>query len=296
MEGKDAVSGGGIRWEIVPAERRRLPFSLFFIIISLLMLKIFLVVADNLSVGDKMGEYLAADFTACSRPEEAELILVCGGDGTMLAAVRKYSRLGIPFFGVNYGHLGFLMNRAETGTLDELARGRTEAIAVRLLEARTFGAAGQPLDIRHSFADFYFERSSPQTAKIRIAIDGKIRFDSLVCDGAIVCNSVGSTAYNASAGGMILPIDVEGMVLTGISPAIFHHWRTAQLSAGSEITLEALAADRRPVRFLSDGIEVPGVARAAIRLSDRKVSMLFVASHNFREKVLGVQFHDYARE
>ncbi len=254
------------------------------------MKRIFLVKREGLDIPKKILNHLQERFTICHQPDKAEIILVLGGDGTMLKVERQYRKFGLPFCGLNYGHAGFLMNEPTISVLKEIAKGEFEVIKVKLLQAKPFDAGGRPEQTEYAFNEFYMERAGIQTAKIRITVNQKIRFDSLICDGVIVCGSAGSTAYNAASGGMILPIGTNSLVVTGICPAIFHHWRTAQLSSESVVVLEAIEYDKRPVRFLADGILIPNVAKAEIKYSHEEVKIVFVKSQNFQEKVLAVQF------
>jgi NAD+ kinase len=240
---------------------------------------------------DPIVRFIRKRFTVIDDPFGCEMVLVLGGDGSMLKAIRTYQECGTIFTGLNYGHIGFLMNTACIETLQEILQNQLSVISVNILQADLYDARGKILGKEYAFNDFYFERSTQHTAKIRIWVNGKIRFDPLMGDGVIICTSAGSTAYNASAGGVIMPIGTNSMVLTGISPAVFHYWRTALLAAGSRVTLEPVETDKRPVRFLGDGLVKPGVARAEISYSDRIVRIAFARSGDFREKVLNLQFN-----
>jgi len=209
----------------------------------------------------------------------------------MLKAIRIFQEYQIPFSGLNYGHIGFLMNRPDVENLEEILRNEAAVISVNILQAGLYGKTGEYIGKEYAFNDFYFERSTHQTVNIRISVNGKIRFDPLIGDGVIVCTSAGSTAYNASAGGVIMPIGTNSMVLTGICPAVFHYWRTSLLAAESNVILEPIETDKRPVRFVADGLVRTGVAKAKISYSERYVKIAFVGSQDFREKVLNLQFN-----
>jgi NAD+ kinase len=257
------------------------------------MKKVFLVTRSGLAEADLFRVSAPYGLELVPRPELAEGILVMGGDGTMLKAIRAHRTLGVPFLGLNFGHIGFLMNEARPEVLGEIVAGAVELVPVRLLQADLQNPQGQHLGRELAFNDCYFERTSTQTVRMRISVNGKVRFESLTCDGVLVSTAAGSTAYNASAGGMILPIQTNALVLTGICPALFHRWRSSQLAADARITLEPLDTAGRPVRFLVDGIEIAGVTKADIGYSECVVRIGFAASQNFYEKVLRLQFNSH---
>jgi NAD+ kinase len=254
------------------------------------MKKFFLIRQSGISSDNMIIAHLHKHGVIVDNPARADCIIVLGGDGAMLKAIRTYRELDLVFAGFNYGHIGFLMNMVSIETLQEILNHQIEVINVNMLKASLYDSDGLPMGMEYSFNDFYFERATTQAAKFRITVNGKERFDSLTSDGAIVCTSAGSTAYNASAGGIILPIGTNSMVLTGVCPAVFQHWRTSQLSADSVVILEPLDTKLRPVRFLADGIEKEHVGKAVISYSDKIVRVAFSRSQNFREKVLELQF------
>lgn len=255
----------------------------------------YLVMQDELPKKNAVIATLKNRMTVVDDPCVAEGIVVLGGDGTMFRAIRAHKGCGVPFYGLNFGHLGFLMNEARLTVLKELYAGSVEFVSVRLLAGDLYDRTGKLVAQELVFNDFYFERASPQTANIRVAVDGVTLLDPLVADGVIVCTSSGSTAYNASADGVILPIGTNSMVLTGICPMLFHHWRTAQLSEGAVVTLEALDTEKRPVRFIADGLEVPEAVKALIRYSDSSVRLGFAKSYNYKQKVLDLQFNQFGK-
>lgn len=222
-------------------------------------------------------------------PKLATDILVVSGDGGMLSAVQSYHLLKLPFCGINVGHVGFLMNECTESVVEEIMRNDTVSVSVRMLEAVVTRSGGEAIKI-YAFNDLFFERASSQAANIKVSVDDKVYFDSLICDGVLVCNQVGSTAYNASAGGVIVPIETEAMVLTGICPAIFHHWRSSLLASTSKVVLEPLNTEKRPVRFSYDGKIIEDAIKASISYSEETVELKFAESQRFREKSLRLQF------
>jgi len=222
--------------------------------------------------------------------KKAESILVLGGDGTLLQTVRRFRKFGKPFFGLNFGHVGFLMNEPIEKAIRELAIGETSLITVNLLEAMICDQRGRSLGREEAFNEFYFERAGTQMAHLEVRVNRKARFLPLFADGIVVCTPAGSTAYNAAAGGQVLPVENKAIVLTGICPAVFHHWRSSILPADSVIEIAAVEPKKRPVRLMADGIKIPGAARIVVRSSDSIVRLGFVRSQDFREKVLRLQF------
>jgi NAD+ kinase len=222
--------------------------------------------------------------------KHADLILVLGGDGTMLKAIRQHGVKGIPFCGLNFGHKGFLLNEYKRGVLTQIIKDNLEYITAPLLQAKLFNRHGQELGFVYAFNDIYLERSTTNTAKLHITVGQIIRFDPLIADGIIVSSAAGSTSYNASAGGKVVPIGTNSLILTGICPAIFHQWKNCILAADSVITITATELDKRQVRLVADGEEVKTAVKAVISYSDQKVKIAFVTTQNFRSKVLKLQF------
>ena len=254
-----------------------------------LLKKVFIVNPENVPA-DEVIRRIYERTKVVIDPTKAKLIIVAGGDGAMLKAIRAYRDLELTFTGFNYGHIGFLMNKASLKAVDEILQDQMEVILVNMLQAEFFDTVGNYLGCECAFNDFYFERTTTQAAKFRITVNGKVRFDPLIGDGILVCTSAGSSAYNASAGGIILPIGTNSMVLTAICPAVFQHWRTTQLPADAEVTLEPLDVERRPVHFVADGIVKEKVGKAKIKYSEKVVKVAFARSQDFREKVLQLQF------
>ncbi|MCX6744873.1 MAG: NAD(+)/NADH kinase [Candidatus Parcubacteria bacterium] len=223
---------------------------------------------------------------------KAAKILVLGGDGTMLKAIRQYGVNEIPFCGLNFGHIGFLMNEYIFNTIKQITDNKLNYISVPLLEAKLFDRHDKRIGLTYAFNDIYLERSSTNTAKISISVGKEVYFDPLISDGVIVASAAGSTGYTASAGGVIVPIETNSLIVTGICPALFHRWKSSQLAPDSRVILAAKELDKRPVRMVADGDEIPNAVKAEIYYSDKKVCLAFLASQDFRRKVLDLQFHN----
>lgn len=255
------------------------------------MKKIFLVTKEGFFAPDLIWKFLRR-FLIVDDQQAADMIFVLGGDGTMLSAIRAYWKLGKPFLGINFGHVGFLMNDNTPKILAEITEDKFDVVENQMLCARVF----QPGGSWNEFAanDFYFRiGTNGMMAKIKVTINKNLRFDPLACDGVIVSTAAGSTAYNASAGGTILPIGTPNIVLTGISPAIYHRFRTIQLAGNTEIILEPQETDKRPTYFFADGQKVNGITRAKITLSPEIVRLLYAKSEDYHQKVQDIQFPDW---
>jgi NAD+ kinase len=246
---------------------------------------------DNYNDVWRIENYFPKYATKVEKPAQADLILVVGGDGTMLKAIRTLRKFNKPFCGLNFGHLGFLLNEPghATVTLSDICEDKVEIIKVRLLEI-TQNYSNAKSKTFYAFNDLVIERTKPQTAKIKIMIDAKTYFDPLTCDGVIVSSAAGSTSYNGSAGGIVVPINTNSIVLTGICPAVFEKWNSSLLPEDSFIQLEPVEREKRPVRFIADGQRLPNCQDLTVQLSDKTVSLMFLTTLNFRQKVMGLQF------
>jgi NAD+ kinase len=224
-----------------------------------------------------------------SRMGEAEVIVALGGDGFMLQTLRENIGTGRRIYGMNRGTIGFLMNEySEERLLERISEATAETIRPLEMETRTMDGDTVSALAINEVALF---RQSAQAAKVRISIDGKVRIDELICDGVMVATPAGSTAYNLSAHGPILPLDAPLLALTPVSPFRPRRWRGALLSNRSQVRFEILEPQKRPVNAVADHFEVRSVAMVDVRESrDRTVTILFDASHSWNERILTEQF------
>ncbi|MCT8996927.1 NAD kinase [Chelativorans intermedius] len=223
------------------------------------------------------------------RPENADVIVALGGDGFMLQTMRETMSSGKKIYGMNRGTVGFLMNEYREEGLRERIR---EAIAetVRPLEMTATDMDGK-VSTALAINEVSLLRQSYQAAKLRIAIDGKVRLDELICDGVMVATPAGSTAYNLSAHGPILPLDAPLLALTPVSPFRPRRWRGALLSNQATVDLMVLEPEKRPVNAVADHTEVKSVVEVRIREShELTATILFDASHSWNERILAEQF------
>ncbi|EMD84291.1 NAD kinase [Pacificimonas flava] len=223
--------------------------------------------------------------------EEAELVVALGGDGLLLQTLHAMldRRQIVPVYGMNLGTVGFLMNEF-----------RTEGLASRVREAKKFRLHPLRMDARTISGDHVvwpainevsLLRETRQTAKIEIRIDGKTRMSELTCDGVLVATPAGSTAYNLSANGPILPLSSDLLALTPISPFRPRRWRGALLPSNSEIEFHMLEAGKRPVSAVADQKEVRDVANVKVS-TDEKVALtlLFDPEYALDDRIVMEQF------
>lgn len=221
--------------------------------------------------------------------EQADVIVALGGDGFLLQTLRETMGTGKQVYGMNRGTIGFLMNEYHEDELPErIAAAAAETI--RPLEMDTIGADGTTA---HALAinEVSLFRQSYQAAKVRITIDGNIRLEELVCDGVMVATPAGSTAYNLSAHGPILPLDAPLLALTPVSPFRPRRWRGALVSKNSVVRFDLLEHGKRPVNAVADHTEVKSVVTVTVRESrDATATLLFDAGHSWNERILTEQF------
>ena len=221
--------------------------------------------------------------------EEADVIVALGGDGFLLQTLRETMGSGQKVYGMNRGTIGFLMNEYRVGGLAErVAAAVSETI--RPLEMEAVTTSGETV-FALAINEVALWRQSYQTAKIRIAVDDQIRLEELSCDGVMVATPAGSTAYNLSAHGPILPLDAPLLALTPVSPFRPRRWRGALLANKATVRFDILEADKRPVNAAADHTEVKAVATVTVRESpDRTATLLFDPSHSWNERILAEQF------
>jgi NAD+ kinase len=221
--------------------------------------------------------------------DEADAVVALGGDGFMLETLHRALASARPIYGMNRGSLGFLMNDYREGGLIEriLAAERAEIRPLVMTARMVDGTEHRALAIN----EVSLLRQTHQSAKLRILIDGKERMAELVCDGVLVATPAGSTAYNLSAHGPIIPIDAEALALTPISAFRPRRWRGAVLPHTSKVTIEVLEPAHRPVSAVADNIEVRDVAEVHIAEDrKRKLALLFDAGQGLKERVIAEQF------
>lgn len=221
--------------------------------------------------------------------EEAEVIVALGGDGLMLSTLHATEGFEIPVYGMNRGTVGFLMNEfAEEGLTARLAAAEEAVInPLRMRAARSDGDVVEALAIN----EVSILRAGPQAAKLRILVDGRQRLAELVADGALLSTPAGSTAYNYSAHGPVLPIGSGVMALTPMAAFRPRRWRGALLPKAARVTFEVMEADKRPVSTAADSTEVRDAVRIDIEsAADIAHHLLFDPGHGLEERLIREQF------
>lgn len=224
-----------------------------------------------------------------SSAEDADVIVALGGDGTMLEVLRNFMNSGKSIYGMNRGSVGFLMNEFKLGELPE----RIEKAHKEEIHPLRMVADSESKGIVEALAinEVSLFRQSYQAAKIRISIDNKVRMDELSCDGVMVATPAGSTAYNLSAQGPILPLLAPLLALTPVSPFRPRRWHGALLPNTVTVHFDMLEAAKRPVNAAADNVEVKSVRSVTISsASDVKASILFDPNHSWDERILSEQF------
>lgn len=222
-------------------------------------------------------------------PAEAELIVALGGDGFMLETLHRNMNRNVPIYGMNKGTVGFLMNEYRIDHLHERIE-RAHLAAIHPLRMRTTRGAGTSQEAL-AINEVALHRQTGQAAKIRILIDGQVRIPELICDGVLVATPAGSTAYNLSAHGPILPVNAGVLALTPISAFRPRRWRGALLPREAQIRFEILDFYKRPVSANADATEVRDVAEIEVEEArDITLQLLFDPEHNLEERILTEQF------
>ena len=231
---------------------------------------------------------LAHVYGNCSE-DDADVVVALGGDGFMLEILHRNLASRRPIYGMNRGSVGFLMNDYGEHDLIQRIAAAEEAMIhpLSMTAVDRAGVAHQALAIN----DVSLLRETRQTAKLRILIDGRPRLEELICDGVLVATPAGSTAYNLSAHGPIIPIGAQVLALTPISAFRPRRWRGALISHRAQVTFEILEGDKRPVSAVADNVEVRNVIRVDV-VEDRSIalSMLFDAGRSLDERMLAEQF------
>lgn len=221
--------------------------------------------------------------------ENADCIVALGGDGLMLETLHQVMGRGIPIFGMHFGSIGFLMNRFDANDLLE----RLNSAKLTLLHPLSMTATDHNGKTFNALAinEVSLLRQSAQAAKLEIAVDGRKRMEELVCDGVLIATPAGSTAYNLSAHGPILPIHASLLALTPISAFRPRRWRGALLPNQAHVEITALEAKKRPVSAVADHTEFRDIERVEI-YEDRSIDLmiLFDEDHSLDERILAEQF------
>ncbi len=222
-------------------------------------------------------------------PNEADVIVALGGDGTVLKSLHDFLKNKIPIYGMNRGFVGFLMNQfAEKNLLKRLS----EAIPYKLypLIIKSYDKKGN-IQNGLAFNDVSMIRNSPRIAKIKVQVNNKIRINEFLGDGCLISTPAGSSAYNLSLRGPVIPVGAQVLALTPISPYRPRRWRGALLNNDVKITLHSLDHESRPVRAEADFMEFDDLVKLEIKLDKTKfMNLLFDPGHDMEERIITEQF------
>lgn len=225
-------------------------------------------------------------------PADCDVVVALGGDGLMLSVLHEFMNSSVPIYGMNRGSVGFLMNAYALEGLVE----RLEAAVpttIHPLSMQAWDTEGTQHSAR-ALNEVSLLRQTHQAAKLRISVDDRVRLEELICDGALVATPAGSTAYNLSAHGPILPINASMLALTPISPFRPRRWRGAILPDSATVRFDVLEADKRPVAVAADAQETRSVVRVDIsEARAHRADMLFDPDHSLEERILNEQFSGF---
>ena len=245
-------------------------------------------VTNGTSEADEAASKLRSLYGDCPI-DEAQIVVALGGDGLMLQTLHRVMKTGVPVYGMNFGSVGFMMNAFQEddlfARLKLVQQTRIYPLAMTVLKAdgRTYHAL--------ALNEVSLFRTTYQAAKLQIVVDNETRLEELVCDGALVATPAGSTAYNLSAHGPILPIDAELLALTPLSPFRPRRWRGAILSNRSLVKFIVRESEKRPISAVADNVEFRDVLEVTVQ-EDRSygVTLLFDPGTSLEERVLSEQF------
>ena len=222
-------------------------------------------------------------------PDQADVIVALGGDGFMLRTLHVTQELPAPVYGMNRGTIGFLMNEYSESGLMERLQAAEEAL-INPLAMRAMDRSGKMYSAL-AINEVSLLRAGPQAAKLRISVDGRLRLQELVCDGALVATPAGSTAYNYSAHGPILPIGADVLALTAIAAFRPRRWRGALLPKTAKVRIDVVEADKRPVMADADSTSITNIDWVEIS-SEPSIThrILFDPGHGLEERLISEQF------
>ena len=248
----------------------------------------FFFTASNSKEARKAKEDFVSAYSQ-SEPESADVIIPIGGDGILLKSLHDFNSLNKPFFGINYGSVGFLMNSANKSNLEDTINSSksTELKPLKMMAKDHKNNTYESI----AYNEVSLMRQSHQASKFEIKINDITRMNELICDGVLVSTSAGSTAYNLSAHGSILPLDSRLLALTPISAFRPRRWRGALLSESNIIKINVLNFKERQVSVTADNIEFRNIKEVTIQSSNDKIcKILFDKNHSIEDKILNEQF------
>ena len=222
-------------------------------------------------------------------PETADTVIALGGDGLMLQTLHRFMGTDVPIYGMHRGSVGFLMNEfKEEGLLERVVRAKLSVIHPLRMNAENVD--GETLGAL-AVNEVHLFRQTAQSARLAVSVDGQERLSELICDGVLVSTPAGSTAYNLSVGGPILPLKARLLALTPISPFRPRRWRGALLPNKAQVKITVLEATKRPVSAVADHTEFRNVLSVTVReVRGIGLKLLFDPGHALEERILAEQF------
>ena len=222
--------------------------------------------------------------------DEADYIIPIGGDGLLLRSLHSFNKLNKPFFGINFGSIGFLMNNISDEDLKDMINNAKKSI-FKPLKMSALSNNNEKFEA-YAYNEVSLMRQTHLASKIKIKINNQVKMEELICDGVLLSTSAGSTAYNLSAHGSILPLDSNILALTPISAFRPRRWRGALLSEISKIEFEVLENNDRSSSVTADNVEFRNINKVNISSSDEnKSTVLFDSKHSIEDKILNEQFN-----
>lgn len=234
-------------------------------------------------------EFIQLKTDAINIPDKIDLIIVLGGDGFMLHCLHSFMHFNIPVFGINCGTIGFLLNHSDIDKLDMDIENAQETVTypLEMTAHLVDGSCVKHLAVN----EVSLFRQSNQAAHVEVSVDGDVRLDNLVCDGILLSTPTGSSAYNRSVNGPIIPIGSDILALTPISPFRPRRWSGALLPHKATVELNILDHELRPVNAVADFLEVKSVLSIIIKeRRDLPMRLLFDSSHSLEERIIKEQF------
>lgn len=255
------------------------------------------IVADNKPLAQKLKKifikkYNFIDLDNCTTVSNFDCIIILGGDGFMLHSLHRFMNLDVCFYGINCGKVGFLLN-SYNDDIDIYKRIKEASVVIiHPLHMKAVTANGQE-KIKMAINDVYIIRQSHQTAKLQIKIDRKVRMEEMVGDGIMVATPAGSSAYNFSVGGPILPLESNILALTPIAPFRPKRWSGALLPSKAIIQFKTLEPEKRPVNVVADFQEIKNCLEVTVKEDrSRKITLLFDSNHSLEDRIIKEQFEN----
>ena len=224
-----------------------------------------------------------------NKPDNSDYIVPIGGDGLLLKSLHRLNNLNKPFFGINFGSIGFLMNNVVDKDLNETVSNAKKSYFKPLKMIAT--SIDNKIFEAYAYNEVSIMRQTHLASKVKIKINNKIKMEELICDGVLVSTSAGSTAYNLSAHGSILPLDSNILALTPISAFRPRRWRGALISETNNIEFDILDNKERSSSVTADNIEFRNIQKVNVESSnENKCTVLFDSKHSIEDKILNEQF------